>query len=85
MSAPVTSRQLETLAFVLLYAQQYGIPPTLEEIGVGIGNRSKNSTSDILRALKRKELVDWRPRRSRTLILTEAGRQCLANAVGGTP
>ena len=63
----LTDRQEQVLDFIKSYIQEWGYPPTLREIGAGLGIRSTNGVSDHLRALKRKGYLSQDGMKSRTL------------------
>jgi repressor LexA len=52
-------------------------PPTVRELCSELGVSSTNGMGEHLKALSRKGLVTWEPKRSRTLSLTAAGRAAL--------
>lgn len=73
----LTSRQLEILRFVAGTTDARGYPPTLREIGAAFRISSTNGVSDHLKALLRRGVVSRETRRSRTLVVTTAGRVAL--------
>jgi DNA-binding MarR family transcriptional regulator len=73
---PLTPRQRQVLGRLELLTRAVGYPPTMTELGRGLG-LSTSRVLGHLRALARKGLVTWEPKRSRTLSLTAAGRAAL--------
>ena len=57
MTASLTTRQLEILAFIRERHATSGVPPSIREIGDEFGIRSTNGVSDHLKALVRKGAV----------------------------
>ncbi len=67
----LTTRQLEVLTFICASIRQNAYPPTVREIGAGLGIRSTNGVMDHLKALVSKGFVEHRAMLSRGLVLTE--------------
>lgn len=80
MSAPVEVREhlLETLRFIALYIEQHGYSPSLREIGVRFAVKSSNASWERIDGLIKLGLIRRTPKVARSIIITEAGRQCLA-------
>ncbi len=51
---PLTPRQLATLECIISYINEHGVPPSFEDIRVGIGAGSKAMVSNFLITLDRK-------------------------------
>jgi repressor LexA len=58
--------------------QAKGFPISIRELAEVMGIRSTNGVADHLRALERKGLITREHQRSRTVLLTNAGRRELA-------
>ena len=65
-----TERQREYLLFIADFTTEHGYAPTHREVASGMGTTSTNGVKDQLLSLKKKGLVTWAPRKSRTLRLT---------------
>lgn len=63
----LTQNQKETFDFILSYIEQHGVAPSIGEITVAIGKKSKGQTHQILWALRDRGYVTWRPRASRSI------------------
>lgn len=61
----LTGRQREILAFIRVFSQQHGVPPTVREIGARF-RVTPRAAFDHLRALERKGALRRRPAASRT-------------------
>jgi repressor LexA len=72
-----TERQREILDFIREWTQRQKYPPTIREIGDGLGISSTNGVNDHLLALQKRGLVAWQPHCNRTLRLTSAGHSVL--------
>lgn len=80
--ATLTARQEQILRFIAAYADEYGLPPSLREIGAKHGIGSTNAVNDHLRALERKGYLGARrPLITRDLRLTEKAKRF----IGGEP
>ncbi len=65
-------RQKELLTVLRQYLATHGFSPTVREICAALNIGSTNAVSDILRALRKKGLVDWEDGHARTLRLVPA-------------
>jgi repressor LexA len=74
----LTERQEEVLRYIAERLQETGYPPTIREIGNGLGIRSTNGVNDHLKALERKGYLDRSSSKSRAIQLTD-----LASEVDG--
>jgi repressor LexA len=63
----LTDRQLEVLRWIADYIRERHFPPTLREIGEGIGVTSSNGVTDILKALRVKGAITWERGCARTI------------------
>jgi len=63
----LTERQQAVLAYIETFRAHHGYPPTVREIGDGMGIRSTNGVNDHLRALERKGWLRKEPSKSRGL------------------
>lgn len=80
MSDVPTGQQHVVLAFVAEHLRLQGCPPTLREIGEHMSIRSTNGVDEHLRRLERKGYLVRRERLSRSLQLTDKGREYLAKS-----
>lgn len=71
MREALTEQQQNVLEFVENYGRQHGFPPTLREIGRGIGLRNVNAVRGHLTALERKGYLTRVPDRARSVKLVE--------------
>lgn len=83
MLPELAPRQLQVLRWVAAFIAAQAYPPTVREIGAGLGLRSTNSVTEHLGALERKGVL-VRPIRghsgARALRITDTGRAVLAAA-----
>lgn len=63
----LTERQQAVLVYIETFMARHGYPPTVREIGDGMGIRSTNGVNDHLRALERKGWLRKEPTKSRGL------------------
>lgn len=68
-----TDRQLEVLREIFAWTEKHGFAPTIRELCVQLKISSTNGMKDHLKALKRKDMVAWSPRKARTLSITPRG------------
>jgi repressor LexA len=54
---PPTDRQLQLLIFIESHVAEHGYPPTIREMGNGLGIRSTNAVNDLLVGLARRGLI----------------------------
>lgn len=73
MKAGLTKRQKEVLGFISAYIVENGVAPTLAEIGVAVGLRSKSSVHRIVVGLVERGAVTYMPNRARSIALLEPG------------
>jgi Mn-dependent DtxR family transcriptional regulator len=78
----MTRRQLEYLAAIDRLARSLGVQPTYRELGYVL-NVWPSTVCMMTCELQSRGLVTSKAGTSRTLRLTEAGRQALARAEGG--
>lgn len=64
----LSERQSAVLKFIERFIQENGYPPTIREIGKGLGIKSTNGVSDHIKALRRKGYVQHDGGKSRALI-----------------
>ena len=69
-----TPRQQQILAYIRAYIRQEHMPPTVREIGNGVGLASSATVQNHLNALERKGLIHRRPRQDRTIVVLEDWR-----------
>jgi repressor LexA len=77
----LTERQRAILEFIARHIAQERFPPTIREIGEGMGIRSTNGVNDHLKALERKGFLTRGELKSRALVPTEKAWELL----GGKP
>jgi repressor LexA len=63
----VTNQQQKVYNFIAEFASANGFPPSVREIGTGVGLRSSSTVWSHLYALKRDGRVTWREGSPRTL------------------
>lgn len=73
----LTERQLAILGFIARHIAQKRFPPTIREIGEGMGIRSTNGVNDHLKALERKGFLERGEMKSRALVPTERAWRAL--------
>lgn len=66
---PLTPRQRKCLAFIKRYEAAHGLAPTLEEMRVALGCRSRGSVHSVLTALERRGRIRRLPRFARALMV----------------
>lgn len=64
---PPTDRQIEVLDTICAFWTVNGYGPSMRELADALGIRSLNGVADHLALLRRRRLVTWEPRKSRTL------------------
>lgn len=69
----LTPRQREILAFIQDFQQREGLPPTQQEIADGLGIAHRIAVRDHLRALAKKQAIDFIEGRSRGIRVRAAG------------
>lgn len=79
---PLTERQTQVYEFIRSYVRQQGRPPTVVEIGRGLGIASTNGVHRLVVALETKGYVHRRPHEARGLSLVDDEG---AGAVGEAP
>jgi SOS-response transcriptional repressor LexA len=75
---PPTARALEVLAWIDAYCVRHGYSPTIREICTAFEWRSPNAAALHLERLQLRQLVEAVPSAARTLRVTAAGHQLLA-------
>lgn len=75
---PPTARALEVLAWIHAYQADRGYAPKIREVCDAFGWSSPNAAALHIARLERRGLLDRVPFQSRTMQVTEAGRQALA-------
>ena len=73
-------RQLEVLTWIYDFLDEHCYPPSVREIGKGLGIRSTNGVNDHLLALERKGFLTREKLRSRTIVLTCEGYEAVEGA-----
>jgi SOS-response transcriptional repressor LexA len=63
----MTPKQRRTLDFVAAFIDEHGFSPTLDEIAIELGLRSKSGVSRILEALQAQALIETTPGRARSI------------------
>jgi repressor LexA len=86
MTADLTPRQAEILAFLRRRIDEEGLPPTRAEIARAFGFRVAASAEEHLRALERKGVIEILPGSARGLrILAPAGLPLIGRVAAGSP
>ena len=68
----LTERQRRVLSFVDQFARRHGFPPTMREIGDGVGLTNQNAVRGHLGALERKGYITRVPDKARSIRLLRA-------------
>jgi len=71
----LTAQQLTYLRMVNEMIKRNGYPPTLRELGQELGGVPVSTVYGCLDRLRKRGLVAWESKRTRTLRLTEEGRR----------
>ena len=67
-------KKMEVLYFVEQYIKRYGYPPTVRDIGKGLGYRSPSTVHGYLRQLKEEHLIESDGSKPRTLHINQIVR-----------
>jgi repressor LexA len=70
----VTPRQLETLEWIKSFIREYGMPPTIREIGTGLGIR-ESTVFYLIAELEKKGFLRRGGLRARSLIVKGFGKK----------
>jgi len=70
-----TGRQQDAFAFIERYISRHRKSPSLREIADELGLKSPGRVQSILCNLKDRGLVDWMPRRARSIVITPTSMQ----------
>jgi len=84
----LTKRQKQVLDFIYEYADEFGYPPTIRQIGRNFGIKSPNGVADHLRALERKGEIRLRANTARGIELLnppEKGIPLVGRIAAGEP
>ncbi len=73
MKSAATDRQRDVLEIIETTRDERGYSPSIREISAVLDVSSTNATADLLKALRKRGLVEWMPRTARTLRVTEDG------------
>lgn len=71
---PLTVKQQRCLDWVTGFIQQQGIPPTYEEIRVGLSYRSKDPVRSLLNALCHKGYITRKPHKARAIQVVQSSQ-----------
>lgn len=74
----LTPRQRSVLAFIGAFSATHGYPPTIREIGEGVGLSSSSSVHGALYRLRREGFLRWEPTKPRTVTLTQIAVELMA-------
>ncbi len=83
MKHRLTERQNAAYEFIRTFMRRNQQPPTLKEIGRGLGLRSSNAAFKAVRALEQKGYVERQPFKARGIRLVDAGVDPFAPDGGG--
>jgi repressor LexA len=72
---PMTYRQTEILRWIESFIASRGYPPTLREIGKGVGIASTNGVTDHLKYIERKGWILRHPTLSRALVVVRSAQK----------
>jgi repressor LexA len=67
MTRPLTSRQRDAVEWIRAFILAHRYPPSIREIGLGLGIRSNNAVADLLDALESRGAIRRTPRKARAL------------------
>lgn len=65
----ITTKQKRVLDFINEYILDNGYSPTLEEIAIGLGLKSKSNIYARVKMLKEKDYIDYQEGKNRTIIV----------------
>jgi repressor LexA len=85
MPSPLTARQSEVLAFLQRYMRAHSRPPTMKEIGSGVGISSTSAVSKALGALETKGHIVRTPNVSRGLKLSQPDGSAAVRGASAVP
>ena len=71
MNRAITARQQEIVTWIRLFLAGHGYPPSIREIGEGVGLSSSSTVFNHLLVLQRKGYLVCDPHKSRALRLVE--------------
>jgi repressor LexA len=74
---PLTKRQLDCLRAIDSFIRERGFSPSLRELGRALGIASTNATNDLVRGLKRSDMVTSETGWARTLRVSTKGAALL--------
>lgn len=72
--------ELKALRFIARYIDENQRPPTYRDISYAMRFRSSSTASSVVCALGLQGYVAYEPRRTRTLQVTQRGREAIAEA-----
>lgn len=75
-----STKQLDILKFIYEKQQQRGYPPTVREIGDGVGLASSSTVHGHLTRLQNKGFIQKKAEKTRAITVTDAGLQVLKQA-----
>lgn len=75
-----STKQLDILKFIYEKQQQRGYPPTVREIGDGVGLASSSTVHGHLTRLQNKGFIQKKAEKTRAITVTDAGLQALKQA-----
>ncbi|SCB77783.1 transcriptional repressor LexA [Weissella bombi] len=75
-----STKQLDILKFIYEKQQQRGYPPTVREIGDGVGLASSSTVHGHLTRLQNKGFIQKKAEKTRAITVTNAGLQALKQA-----
>lgn len=79
MVPPATDRQLDILEAVRQLGIERGFPPTLSELSARLAMKAPGGAASGVKALVAKGLLSVLPRTARSMMVTPAGAEALAN------
>ena len=80
----LTARQAEVLAFMLDYKRKHQMPPTVRDIGDGLGIKSPNGVTCHLKALEKKHCIQRVNKKSRGIVIIDPDEPRMSVPVSGS-
>jgi len=63
----MTEKQKKVLEFIKTYIEMKGFAPSMQNVAVGLGLRSRSNIHRIIHELKRQKMIDIEPNKVRTI------------------
>lgn len=72
----LTTRQREILDYIVRTLDEYQYPPSIREIGDEFGITNPNGVKCHLKALQKKDYIDWTPSQARSIVVHGRREKC---------